>query len=163
MLHGYIVIFDPKICRMFRGGGKPQLCQAFAQNADISPQNFKPETLFEARQVGETGFLAPLPASEAPGHLSSLHPPRRLWTAGTLQPRRGRCMPPGGAALNLRRFPRGRRPLGEEADFAETTKVVGSCVPRVQPTVSDSTSSKLFKATYIHKQNEQVSIHLSCK
>ena len=63
--------------------------------------------------------------------------------------------------------PGSRRPpwlrgLGEEADFAETTKIVGSWVPPVQPTVLDSTSSKLFKAKYIHKHNEQVSIHLSC-
>ena len=55
------------------------------------------------------------------------------------------------------------RGLGEEADFAETTKDVGSWVPPVQPTVSDSPSSKLFKANFTHKQKEQVSMHLSCK
>ena len=117
MLHGYmwsLILTCSYIFCMFTGGNS-RLCTTFAQNADIFAQNFKPETLLEVPQIRETGFLAPLPASEAPGHRSSWRPPQPLWTAEALQPPRGLCMPPGGAASNLRRFLReavGRRGFG---------------------------------------------------
>ena len=98
----------------------------------------------------ETRFLRPASHHfEAPGHSCSWRPPRRLWRAKALQPRRGRWLPPSAAACCLRRLSRGRRPRGRSrGDDESWTKL--SSVP-VQPTNErwmflDSTSSKLFKA-----------------
>ena len=83
--------------------------------------NFKPEKPSEVPQVGDSISGPASHHFEAPGHRCSWRPPRRLWTATTPQPRRGRWLPPCGAASHLRRLSRG--PVGREAEAAETTKV----------------------------------------
>ena len=167
---------------MFRSG-KPQLCTTFSACLGVethtspkhllkmqtffakilSPKHFWKCPKLERRDSGPASCLrGPGPSLSVASIAAPLEsrnsaaltwPFNAAWCSG---------VEPQALSLGSRRPP-WLRGVGEEADFAETTKVVGSCVPPVQPTVSDSTSSKLFKAKYIHKRNAQGSIHLSCK
>ena len=112
--------------------------------------NFKPEKPSEVPQVGDSISGPASHHFEAPGHRFPWRPPRRLSRAKALQPRRGRWLPPCGAACGLRRLSRGRdsEDADGRGDDESWTKL--SSVP-VQPTNErwmflDSTSSKLFKA-----------------
>ena len=115
----------------------------------------------------ETRCLAPASRIEAPGPSYPWRPPRRLWTAGTLPPRRGHFPSRSAAAFGLRRlFPgnpsaavgfrrtTARRPMRRGDD--------GSCgqlrsMP-VQPTnewwMFLLNSFKLCKVRYIHTQSQ---------
>ena len=116
----------------------------------------------------ETRCLAPASGIEAPGPSYPWRPPRRLWTAGTLPPRRGHFPLRSAAAFGLRRFspPETRRPLWASGGprrggrCAEgTTEVVGSWAlcPFNRQTNDECfglNSFKLCKAKYIHTQSQ---------
>ena len=144
--------------------------QTFAANANFFSE-FSIPNLVEVPRVGD-GISGP--ASEAPGHRLSWHPPRPRLRAKTAQPRPCRSMPPCGAASNLRRFSRGRRPLwlrqttAEEADDVGRRKLSHSNNKRTM-NVLDSTSSKFnAKDPQTHSTSTvtsflQMTVHLFCR
>ena len=167
VLHTDIVIIHPNMFRIFRGG-KPQLCQTFAENADNFPE-FQAQKTFLRCSKSETGFLA-LPAlrPRAPVVLGVHRCPfaqQELCSLDTAVEGRPvqRRVASGG-------FPRGRRPLW----LRRTAKVPR---PRGRRKLNKAelrpnrpTNDECFWTQHLqncskqktnHKDIEQVSMHLS--
>ena len=147
-------------------GGKPWLCQKFSENAGISsPKHFC--QILKCPKF-ETSMSGACFRDWGPGHSCPWRPPRRLCSAPTPQPRRGRWAPPSAAAWSLRRFSPETRlaAVGFGGTMAQRpmrrgwrTEVVGRWVlhpfnRQRNDEYFGLNSFKLCKAKYIHTQSQ---------
>ena len=93
------MIIDPNIFCMFRAGNS-RFCTTFAENSNIFLRISRRGSPPKCPKLRSLDFLGP--ASEAPGHRCSWRRLRRLCSAKTRPPRRGRAPPPNTAAFGLK-------------------------------------------------------------